>query len=312
VILSFIFLSLNGIGWYFLFFKGNRPISRWRSISLMIAIIILFPLINISLGELHNHLQTPPTMLSVFTVISLLFMFAIFILLGAEWKKMLVPAAFCSCIMYAAMMPVTYFLVVILEPMLNVPSLYEVPDQYPLIGYANVFLTSLITNSINIFAWRCLRKTNFNPPFKIYFPFCLMYIISAFIIPVLWNTVLILTVKSFLFFGLFGIYLLVVQVLLFYLYIKLIPNRSIMALCVKEPDNYEKFIEHLSKRELELIKMVLNGETRHKDISDSLNISVNTVKSHLKNIYQVTGVSNIAGLVMLFQGYKDKSPKPPQ
>jgi len=60
----------------------------------------------------------------------------------------------------------------------------------------------------------------------------------------------------------------------------------------------------LSKRELEVIEAVLAGKVSHKDLSSHLNISVNTVKTHLKHIYQTTGVSNIAALSSLFYGYK--------
>ena len=52
----------------------------------------------------------------------------------------------------------------------------------------------------------------------------------------------------------------------------------------------------LSNRELEVVEAVLAGNRRYKEIAAKLNISVNTVKFHLKNIYQVTGISNIMSL----------------
>jgi len=59
----------------------------------------------------------------------------------------------------------------------------------------------------------------------------------------------------------------------------------------------------LSKRELEVVKTTLAGKTSYKEISAALNISVHTVKAHLKHIYKITGVSNVTALSSLFRGY---------
>jgi DNA-binding CsgD family transcriptional regulator len=56
---------------------------------------------------------------------------------------------------------------------------------------------------------------------------------------------------------------------------------------------YVKFIPKLTKRELEVIETVLAGAFRYKSIASSLNISVNTVKTYLRKIYQTVGVNNI-------------------
>jgi DNA-binding CsgD family transcriptional regulator len=71
---------------------------------------------------------------------------------------------------------------------------------------------------------------------------------------------------------------------------------------------YKKYIKHLSKRELDVIEAVLAGNYSHKELSKTLNISVNTVKTHLKNIYQTTGVSNITALSSLFYGFTPNHP----
>jgi DNA-binding CsgD family transcriptional regulator len=54
---------------------------------------------------------------------------------------------------------------------------------------------------------------------------------------------------------------------------------------------------------LEVINAVLAGNVRHKQLSITLNISLSTAKTHLRHIYQTTGVSNIAALSSLFHGY---------
>jgi ATP/maltotriose-dependent transcriptional regulator MalT len=73
-------------------------------------------------------------------------------------------------------------------------------------------------------------------------------------------------------------------------------------------DGYTKFIQHLSRRELEVIEAVLAGNVSYKQISSTLNISVSTVKTHLRHIYQTTGVSSIAALISLFHGYTPNHP----
>ena len=52
----------------------------------------------------------------------------------------------------------------------------------------------------------------------------------------------------------------------------------------------------LSNRELEVVKAVAAGKKRYKEIAAELGISINTVKFHLKNIYQITGISDIVSL----------------
>ena len=75
-------------------------------------------------------------------------------------------------------------------------------------------------------------------------------------------------------------------------------------------DEYTKFIRYLSRRELEVIEAVLAGNVRYKQLSIALNISVSTVKTHLRHIYQTTGVSNIAALSSLFHGYTPNEATP--
>jgi DNA-binding CsgD family transcriptional regulator len=73
-------------------------------------------------------------------------------------------------------------------------------------------------------------------------------------------------------------------------------------------DEYKQFIQLLSKRELEVAEAVLAGNFSYKELSYTLNISVNTVKTHFKNIYQTTSVSNVSALLSLFQGFTNNHP----
>ena len=54
----------------------------------------------------------------------------------------------------------------------------------------------------------------------------------------------------------------------------------------------------LTAKEIEVIEKILNGKSR-KEIGDELNISENTVKTHLKHIYDKLGIANKQELVNL-------------
>lgn len=55
--------------------------------------------------------------------------------------------------------------------------------------------------------------------------------------------------------------------------------------------------ESLSDREKDVLKLLVSGFSG-KEVADKLNISVNTVMSHRKNISQKTGIKSLAGLTI--------------
>lgn len=55
--------------------------------------------------------------------------------------------------------------------------------------------------------------------------------------------------------------------------------------------------EILSERETEVIKLLVEGLS-NKEIADKLNISINTVITHRKNISQKTGIKSVSGLTI--------------
>jgi DNA-binding CsgD family transcriptional regulator len=67
--------------------------------------------------------------------------------------------------------------------------------------------------------------------------------------------------------------------------------------------SYSQFIQQFSRREQEVIEAIVAGNKRYKELAGKLNISVNTVKFHLKNIYRITGVSNITALSNLLHEF---------
>ena len=79
--------------------------------------------------------------------------------------------------------------------------------------------------------------------------------------------------------------------------------QAVIQTLIKNGDNvneaggeYAQLVQCLSKRELEVVQALLAGNESYKDLAATLNISTNTVKTHLKNIYQVVGVSKISDL----------------
>ena len=50
-------------------------------------------------------------------------------------------------------------------------------------------------------------------------------------------------------------------------------------------------VEPLSDRELDVLRLLADGQT-NQEIALALCVSINTVKTHLKNIYGKLGVSN--------------------
>ncbi|NLZ94585.1 MAG: LuxR family transcriptional regulator [Bacteroidales bacterium] len=53
----------------------------------------------------------------------------------------------------------------------------------------------------------------------------------------------------------------------------------------------------LTKRETEILKLIVNGNL-NKQIADKLNISLNTVLTHRKNILSKTGIKTVSGLTL--------------
>lgn len=56
---------------------------------------------------------------------------------------------------------------------------------------------------------------------------------------------------------------------------------------------------HLTEKETEVVKLLLRGYT-YKVIAESLYISENTIKYHIKNIYQKLGINNKMELIKMF------------
>jgi DNA-binding CsgD family transcriptional regulator len=98
--------------------------------------------------------------------------------------------------------------------------------------------------------------------------------------------------------------------LLFYLYTRL--TKENLTDGIREDEKigeYQKYIKHLSRRELDVVEAILAGNFSYKEISNVLDISLNTVRTHIRHIYKTTGVTNMTALTSLFHGFSPMYPK---
>jgi DNA-binding CsgD family transcriptional regulator len=116
--------------------------------------------------------------------------------------------------------------------------------------------------------------------------------------------------NNFFFCGFIGAILIVLNLFIFYLYIKLMISyhaRVLAGELSKTPPVYTpanglspEFVEkyELSKRQAEAAEALLQGKS-NKEIAAFLNIEVNTVQVHLQNVYRKTGAPGRFALMAL-------------
>ena len=120
-------------------------------------------------------------------------------------------------------------------------------------------------------------------------------------------------VNVFLFGGLFGTLIIILNMVVFYLYTKLSVAHEALIFAGElaqtppvwtvEQGLSATFIEkyEITPREKEVIETMMHGKT-DKEISIKLNLAVNTVQVHLKRIYRKTGAAGRFALSSLIRG----------
>jgi len=301
------------IGFYPLFYKINKPASRLRSIALLAVVILGYPFYL-----LFNHLYfygkvEYPSFIDT-TVIFIALCLLSYVLLGNNRLRTLIAASFIFSIINLAQFPVVYFTAVFIHPVTDLSDFLEDSLKLPQLYFGSIFFINILVTVCCLLAAHWLRNTKSKPPLNLYIPFNLMFIIFTLIV-LFWLEDFSLMSMSFLSSFFMGSLLIVILIFLFYLYTRLTADNSSSAVkntetqtSVEKFDKYTPFIQLLSRRELEVIESILAGNVSYKELSNALNISVNTVKTHLKHIYQTTGVSNIAKLSSLFYGYTSNHP----
>jgi len=316
-VLLFCMGLICSIGFYHLFYKPNKPAARWRSVAFLAAVILGLPL-----WEVWNYLTYfGKTNIPSFIDISIFFyplLLLLFVLLGNNRLRALISASFVFGLISLVQFPVVYLSAAVIHPVTDLNNYLEEISKYPRLYYGAVFLTSVIIAVCCLLAARWIRNTKLKPPLKLFFLFNLLFIFFTLTILAWWDDFKNVTSISFLTSFFMGVLFNIILLSLFFVYTRLTAeNVSAGMKSLEDPslllttqaDKYAPFIPKLSKRELEVIEAVLAGNVSHKELSSSLNISVNTVKTHLKHIYQTTGVSNIAGLSSLFHGYSSIHPQ---
>jgi len=251
------------------------------------------------------------------SIILIAFILLSCVLLGNNRLRALIAASFIFSIINLAQFPVVFFVAIAIYPMTDLSNFMEDSLKFPQLYYGGIFFINIIVTACCLLAARWLRNTKLKPPLKLYVPFNLLFVLFTLIVLLWWEDFATVMSISFLSSFFMGTLLIGILIFLFYLYTRLTADNfpagikgteSPLSSANAEVFNYTPFIKHLSRRELEVIEAVLAGNVSHKGLSKALNISVNTVKTHLKHIYQTTGVSSIAGLSSLFHGYTPSHP----
>jgi DNA-binding CsgD family transcriptional regulator len=315
-VLHFFLGLICSIGYYRLFFSINRPVVRWRFI-LMLALVILGPPLNSVWMDLNfGPSQKPFIVLAIGLTIDMFALLAC-VLLGIGRFRALVAASFVLSIINLVEIPVIYYIGAVVYPFLNVSNVIEAAYQFPQLYYCAVIMNNMIVMGCCFLAARWLKKVKISAPKKLSVLFACFFYLFA-IITLFWcKDILMIMPISFLASAFFGTLILGMLIMALYFYIRLTVNTETKTPSVNEnvnPSNtiptiaYTQFIPNLTKRELEVIKAVLAGFENQKELAASLHISVNTLKTHLKNIYQTTGVSSIDALSLIFHGYSSNHP----
>jgi len=311
-VLGFFIGLISSIGYYRLFFSINRPTVRWRFIVMLIVVIIGRPICvswQIQYAGVQGY-ELFPVLVSIFINFISLFACA---LLGPNRKRALIAAAFIFFVIYSATEIFVIFLIVSFTyPLLNLDDAMFITFGIPQFHYAAIFLFNLIVMCHCLIATRWIRKIPENTPVKSCVLFCL-FLLSYSVTTVFWSIMSTTRMPPVSFFPsvLLGALLMSIPILSLYFFTRLASRTKTIPANEKESENtaykadteYAQFIGQLSKRELEVISAVLAGSIRYKTLASSLNISVNTVKTHLQHIYQITGANNIETLSALFSGY---------
>jgi len=252
-----------------------------------------------------------PTLIDI-TVFHIAVYLLVPVLFGNNRLTALVSASFAFGIINLAHLPVMYFIFLVISPFVISSNYVDFIQQNPQIYYGGIFITNIIITVCCLFAARWLGETSLKPPLKTYALFNLFFILFPLAILLWYEDMLAFMSISYLSSAIVCTLFLGIILFLFYLYTRLTANnlnpdkkntKGPPSSAPFEAGEYTQFIQYLSKREFDVIEAVLAGNVSYKAISAALNISVNTVKAHLKHIYKTTGVSNVPALSTLFRGF---------
>ena len=305
---SFLIAFISSIGFCRLFLSINRQVSRRRTIAILIICILKTPLILLCKDVFLEHLIFPVYISILIMIYESLCLLTV-VLLSTDRRLALVCAAFMFSLMNTLEFPIVLLIGAITQPSLNILQYFEEIFQNHTIYLVYMFFINFVFLCYCFLAARWISKTQTNPTRSLTAFVSLIFIIIAVITFIWARDIITIASISYWAAAFLSLLLAVLPLIIFYLYIRLMTGREIIIPNEKDVPYYTEFIQKLSKRELNVIEAVLEGYVSQKDLASKLNISVNTVKTHLKHIYQTTGVSSVDALLLLFQGYTQNHPR---
>jgi DNA-binding CsgD family transcriptional regulator len=199
----------------------------------------------------------------------------------------------------------------------------ELPPSFSLWSYFWKTIEGIIFLFWTLFYYRVARNITAKTPISFSLLIVLTPIIGLAVIIASTNatgSLLEYGVNVFLYGGLFGTLIVVLNMCIFYLYTKLSVAHGSLVLAAElantppvwtqeqglSPIFIKKY--EITPREREVVEAMLHGKT-DKEIATVLNIAVNTVQVHLKRIYRKTGAAGRFALSALVRGSeKDTNP----
>jgi DNA-binding CsgD family transcriptional regulator len=300
--LEFFLTGIQFLTLWLLFYKLYQQELRAKRILLLFFILLFRPLYIILYGPFF------PIHIILKIILPALIYIILIILAGGKKKNL--------CIMAVYHWNVTFLVDVIFSSMflgITGKFLFSSNDLYMkanIIYYAIIFLWALFYYSV----MRAIPQEAVNrTPLRIWLIILLTPTIGAVAYLTIRNPLLKQLesgINNFLYLGFFCIILLVLNLFMFYLFIKLISSYSMRLLAGElnnTPSLYTaqdglsgKFIQkyNLSKRQVEIVEALLQGKS-NKEIAILMDIKVNTVQVHLQNIYQKTGAPSRYALMAL-------------
>jgi DNA-binding CsgD family transcriptional regulator len=230
--------------------------------------------------------------------------------LGNNRLRALISVSFILSIILLAQIPVLNFYIAFVYPVNDIPGFLETVLQLPKIYYSCVFFIVIIITVCCLLAAHWLRDSKLKPPLKLYISFNLLFVFFTLIILVWFNDSLMGLSISFLSSAFLGTLFIGILLFLFYLYTRL--TKENLTGGIQEDvkiGEYKQYVQQLSRREMEVVEAILAENFSYKEIPKALDISVNTVRTHIRHIYSTTGVSNMTALTSLFNGFTPTHPK---
>jgi len=234
--------------------------------------------------------------------------YATFILLGKNRTRMIVVSAFLCCFNRVTIVTITYFLYAIASLQYEVKAPFLIYTININLYYIFYFTFFPVYAGCCFLAAFWLRDTLIKPPFKHYFPFTILFIFSSSVVTYWYSDMRFMQTLSFLAIALMGFLVLCLLFFMLYFYTRLVsyPKNS-DASSTKNTIDSSFYLQNFSKRELDVIRVILDGNYKYKEIAANLNISVYTVKFHLNRMYKKTGVSDTLSLFSIFSKNTSKS-----